>query len=50
MDVETNPGPRWPVPTVFRQPVVMCGAWLGTLVPWRRLSMTHTVVLRDFGL
>ena len=51
LDVETNPGPRRPVPAVCR---ILCqgarprtiqgaGAWPGTLVtwPWLRLSMIY---------
>ena len=32
LDVETNPGPRRPVPVVCRILVVMCWAWPGTFV------------------
>ena len=32
LDVETNPGPRRPVPAVAEYSVVMCEAWPGTLV------------------
>ena len=51
-DVETNPGPRRPVPQSADYSVVMCGACQGTLViwPWRRLSMTYCWALRLWPL
>ena len=51
-DVETNPGPRRPVPLSADYSVVMCGAWPGTLVtwPWRCLSMTYCFVQRLWSL
>ena len=32
LDVETNPGPRRPIPDVCRISAVMCWAWPGSLV------------------
>ena len=48
LDVETNPGPRRPVPGVCRILRRMCYAWPGTLVSWPRLrlSMIYCCALR----
>ena len=45
LDVETNPGPRRPVPAVCRILWVMCEAWPGTLVTWPLLRHSYETLL-----
>ena len=47
LDVETNPGPRCPVPDVCSNMLGL--AWTLVTWPWRRLGMTYCC-LWDFGL